>query len=225
MDVANASVYDGGSGIAEAVNLAFAKTGKKKVLLSSAINPLYREVVKTYTDGRGFELCDIPLNADGSTDIDALNAALDDSVCAFVLQNPNFFGIIEDGFAFGDVMSKSKAMFITSCDPVSLWYADSSGSVWCGYCYRRSAKLGNRMNYGGPLLGFFASRKENVRLMPGRIVGLTKDADGNDGLVLTYQTREQHIRREKATSNICSNQALLALCATVYLSLLGDEGL
>ncbi|MFP4459390.1 MAG: aminomethyl-transferring glycine dehydrogenase subunit GcvPA [Candidatus Zixiibacteriota bacterium] len=228
MEVANASVYDGGSACAEAVNMALNIRRKaNKILISDGVNPLYRNVIETYTRGRKIELVDIPLNENGQTDLDALKDMLDDdkSIGGVLLQNPNFFGIIEDGFSAKEAIKGSKAIFIVSANPISLGFLTPPGEYGADIVVGEAQSLGNRMNFGGPCLGYFASTNKYVRRMPGRIAGLTVDKDGKRGVVLTYQTREQHIRREKATSNICTNQQLLALAATVYMALLGDRGI
>jgi len=228
MEVANASVYDGGSAIAEAINLAIASSSKKRILVSTAIHPLYKRVIESYKAGCDVIFDEIPLDKNGLTDISVLEEKFKqhDDIACFVLQNPNFFGNVEDGFAFGEILSKQKkALFIASVDPISLGFLTPPGEYGADIAVGEAQSLGNRMNFGGPNIGFFAAKKEYVRQMPGRIAGVTEDVDGKRGLVLTYQTREQHIRRAKATSNICSNQQLLALAATVYLSLLGDTGI
>lgn len=231
MDVANASMYDGASAVAEAAILAIHRTGRKKILVSSGINPFYLQVIKSYIHGYGVETIEIPLSpgtetcSQGQTCPETLGKLIDDNTACFILQNPNFFGIIEDGTIFAELVHKKGALYIiTIQDPMSLGILkpprEYDADVVCG----EAQQFGNYLNFGGPYLGFFAARKEFTRQMPGRIVGQTNDIDGNRGFVMTFQTREQHIRRAGATSNICTNQQLCALRATVYLALLGSKG-
>ncbi len=222
MDVANASMYDGASATAEAVLLALGHTKKRKVLLSSGLNPLYRKVVSTYLSGSDVDIVDIP-DASGVLDRDALGDILDDSVACFVIQSPNFYGLIEDIDGLKKMLDDGLLICVTN--PITLGVLKPPGEFDVDICAGEAQCLGNAMSYGGPGLGIFATKKELVRKIPGRLVARTTDVEGKIGYVLTLQTREQHIRRDKATSNICTNQALCALASTVYLSLLGKAGI
>ena len=225
MDISNAGMYDGASAAAEAILMAARKTKKFKAILAGTINPLYLEVIKTYTEGVGIELIVIP-HKDGLIDLDELKANVDDETGCVLLQTPNFFGNIEDAFAVEEIThSTKKALFIVAADPISLALLNAPSEYRADIVIGEGQALGNAMNYGGPLLGFLATTSKLARTMPGRIVGATLDADGIRAYSLTLQAREQHIRRAKATSNICSNQALCSLTATVYMCLMGREGL
>src|SRR6476661_320435 len=216
MDVANASIYDGASSLAEAVLMAHSITGRDTILLSRGVNPLYRQVVETYAEGPGLKLKSLPLGG-GVTDGDALRKAVSKHTAAVVIQYPNFFGCLEDVRAAADCAHEAGALLVVVADPINLGLLTPPGA--CG------AGIGVPMSFGGPNLGVFAVKQELVRRMPGRLVGATVDVDGQRGFVLTLQTREQHIRREKATSNICTNVALCALMATIYVAILGKRGL
>ncbi len=226
MDVANASMYDGSTAMAEAALMAGRiKRKGERVLISETVHPEYREVVATYIHSLGWEMEEIPA-VDGVTDVAAVRAALGDDVVAVLVQNPNFFGIVEpmeDFRSLADDMGK--AQLVVACDPISLAIMKAPADYGADIVVGEGQPLGNPTSYGGPYLGFFASTQKNIRSMPGRIIGETTDVDGTRGYVMTLQTREQHIRRERATSNICSNEALNALAATVYLSLVGEKGL
>jgi len=221
MDVVNASVYDGASATAEAVLLAIAHTRRKKVLYASGLNPLYRDVVKTYTSGMDIEMKEVAAH-EGCLDRADLKNQLGDDVACLIIQSPNFFGLIED--LDGLKPALGKALLIDVVNPISLGILKPPGEFDVDICVGEGQPLGITMSYGGPGVGFFATKKDFVRKIPGRLVARTKDADGKTGYVLTLQTREQHIRREKATSNICTNQALCALASLVYMSLLGRDG-
>jgi glycine dehydrogenase subunit 1 len=225
MDVSNASVYDGGSAVGEAALMALAlgKT-RRKILVSKGNHYFNRVVMKTYVSGQHVEIRELPLR-NGRTDIDALRDECGDDTAAVIIQNPNFVGSIEDMKAVGEAANACGAVFIAVVDPLSLGVLAPPGEFGAGIVVGEGQALGNAPSFGGPLFGFFATRDEFKRLLPGRLVGQTVDADGKRGYVLTLQTREQHIRREKATSNICTNQALNALAGTVYMSLMGKEGL
>jgi len=226
MDVANASMYDGASSCAEAVLMSARATRRKKVLLSAGLHPEYRETVKTYCSYLEMELVELPLATDGSTDLAAATKLVDASCAALVIGYPNFFGCIEDLKAFGEVAHGAGAMLVAAvAEPVALGLLKSPGELGADIVIGEGQSLGLPVSYGGPGIGFFAARQKVVRSMPGRLIGETVDSDGNRGFVLTLATREQHIRREKATSNICSNQGLCALMVTIYLSLLGKQGL
>jgi len=226
MDVANASMYDGASALAEAVLMALRiKKKAKKVYLSKAVHPEYRSVVATYTRDLEIEIVEIPFTEDGRTDHDWLSKNIEGSPAAVVLQYPNFFGVIEDLGQFSELAAEKDALLVTAtAEPVALGLIRPPGDFGVDIAVGEGQPLGNPVNFGGPLLGLFATREKYVRNMPGRLVGETVDLDGKRGYVLTLSTREQHIRREKATSNICSNQSLCALAAAVYLSLAGRKG-
>jgi glycine dehydrogenase subunit 1 len=182
------------------------------------------DVLKTYTRGRDFVLTPVPALANGSIDEKALRDALDGDTAAVLLQTPNYFGILESPWEFRNEISDAGALLVAAIDPISLGLFQPPGAYDADIAVGEGQSLGNDMNFGGPLLGFMACKKEYVRSLPGRLVSETTDVDGKRAFVLTLQTREQHIRREKATSNICTNQGLVALRATVYLSLLGECG-
>jgi len=224
MDVANASIYDGASSLAEATLMAHSVTGRDGILLSKGVNPLYRQVVETYCEGPNLKLRSVPL-ADGLTDMDALRKAVGGTTAAVVIQYPNFFGCIEDLQAAADVAHGAGALLIVAADPVNLGLLVPPGALGADIVVGEGQGLGVPMSFGGPNLGVFAAKQDLVRRMPGRLAGATVDVDGRRGFVLTLQTREQHIRREKATSNICTNVALCALMATIYLAIMGKRGL
>lgn len=226
LDVANASMYDGASAVAEAAMMANAVQRKRnKIILSHTLNPHYRQVLETYNLGLGMPVEVAPRTAGGVTDLDALKKLLDDGTAAVVVQSPNFYGLIEDWEAAAALAHEAGALLIAVFDPVSLAVLKSPGECGADIAVGEGQALGAGMSFGGPALGLFAARQEYIRQMPGRIVGATQDVDGRRGFVLTLQTREQHIRREKATSNICTNQGLIALAATIYMSAVGREGL
>ncbi len=222
MEAANASMYDGASATAEAAMMAIRITKRKEILVSRALHPNYRMVLKTYLQGIGITIKEIPFK-DGVTDLDALS--ISDNTAAVIIQQPNFFGCIEELSAISAIAKKFGALFIVSVDPISMGILKSPGELGADIVIGEGQSLGNSLSFGGPYLGLFATRKEHVRQMPGRLVGATVDAQEKRGYCLTLQTREQHIKRERATSNICTNQALCALAATVYLSVIGKEGL
>ena len=229
LDVSNASLYDGGTAVAESAFLAHAHTGRAKVVVSSGVHPEYRQVLFTETAGCAPVGCGpAPVEVDcvgGITSMAALRAAVDDQTGAVILAQPNFFGGLEDMAQAAKIAHEAGALFVAVVDPISLGVLQPPAVYGADVAVGDGQTLGQGMNFGGPHLGFMAARQELVRRMPGRIVGQTLDVDGRTGYVLTFQTREQHIRREKATSNICSNQALNALAALVYLSWLGKRGL
>ncbi len=224
MEVANASLYDGGTALYEAMMMALRITGRNKVIIDDSVNPIYRVMIQSYTRNLRIELhqthCEDSLaNREQILDI------LDDKTAAVILQNPNFFGCIDDFTDIAEAAHDKGALLIVSCYPISLGILKTPGAMGADIVTGEGQSLGMPMSFGGPYLGFMASRKQFVRKMPGRIVGETIDSSGQKAYVLTLQAREQHIRRDKATSNICSNEALCALTALVYLSLLGREGL
>jgi len=224
MDVANASIYDGASSLAEAALMAHAVTGRDAILLSRGVNPLYRQVVETYCEGVDVRLRSAPLG-DGVTDLEALRKAVSEKTAAVVVQYPNFFGCLEDVRAAAEIAHAAGALLVVVADPVNLGLLTPPGALGADIVVGEGQGLGVSMSFGGPSLGVFAAKQDLVRRMPGRLVGATVDRDGQRGFVLTLQTREQHIRREKATSNICTNVALCALMATIYVSILGKQGL
>ncbi len=224
MDVSNASLYDGGSAIAEAVLMAMRLTRRTKIVVDGGVHPLHLRIVRTYL--QNLESRIVVLNGrDYGTDRLALTQAIDDETAAVVVQNPNFFGAADD---YTDVagLAKSKgALTVVSTYPVALGLLKTPGEMEADIAVAEGQSLGLPLSFGGPYLGMIACRESYVRQLPGRIVGATKDRDGKRAFVLTLQAREQHIRREKATSNICSNQGLCALRAGIYLSLLGSTGI
>jgi len=224
MDVANASMYDGASAAAEALAICAGATKRDKLVVSESVNPLYREVIKTYLQGRGLELVAIPLK-DGRTDLGQLEDIVDEKTAGVLVSQPNFFGQLEEVDQIAEVIHKVGGKFVMAVDPIVQALLKSPGEVGADVVVGEGQPLGIALSYGGPLLGFFAAKKELIRSLPGRIAARTKDVDGKTGFVLTLQTREQHIRRQKATSNICTNQALCATTAAVYMSLMGKTGL
>jgi len=225
LDVSNASLYEGATAAVEGINLAIGATGRtKKVIVSEAVNPEYRQTIATYFANLPTEIVTIPAPS-GKTDLAALEAALDDQTAGILIQSPNFFGIVEPVEEFATLAKEKGALTIQAFDPLSLGLLRRPGHLGVDVAIAEGQGLGTPMSYGGPFLGLFACRIDQVRRVPGRIVGETLDRKGNRCFVLTLQTREQHIRREKATSNICTNQGLLALRAAVYLALMGPQGM
>jgi glycine dehydrogenase subunit 1 len=224
MKVANASMYDGSTALAEAAALASGATKRKKIVISRAVHPEAREIVLTSAHGLDLEVVEVGV-VNGVTDQDALAAAITEDTAAVLLQSPNFFGCIEDVKSIEPLVHEKKALLVLSVNPLSLGLLESPGVLGADIVVGDAQPLGIPASLGGPTCGFFAVSEPLMRRIPGRIVGQTVDQDGKRGFVLTLQAREQHIRREKATSNICSNQALLALCASVYMSTLGKAGM
>lgn len=224
MDVANASMYDGASAAAEAALMAVDVSGRDRLLVPRTVSPDVRETVRTYLSGRGYGLDEIDV-AEGRLAPQRLAEALTDRHAAVIVGYPNFFGVVEDLAGLVRVAHERGVLVIAYCDPIALGLYESPGALGADIVVGDGQALGNPMNFGGPSFGFFAAREAFLRRMPGRIAGRTVDRDGTPGCVLTLQTREQHIRRARATSNICTNNALNALAATIYLSLLGPQGL
>ena len=224
LDVSNASLYDGGTALFEAMMMALRHTGRNKIIIDSGVNLIYRTMLYTYTSNLSIEFVEIPV-VHGQSSRGELLKHLDNKTAAVIFQNPNFFGAVDD---YSDIVEKVHefgALAISSVYPISLGMLKTPGEMGFDIATGEGQSLGISLSFGGPYLGFMAAKKELVRQMPGRIVGATVDSDGKRGFVLTLQTREQHIRREKATSNICSNEALCALAAAVFVSLLGRDGL
>ena len=224
LPVSNASVYEGPSAVAAAGYLARIHNKRSRFLVSRGVHPHAREALETTAHGFGATVEELPL-ADGATDPRALEAAIGDDVAAVVLAQPNLLGAVEDLEALVPVARESGALVIVSCDPMTLGVLRPPGDFGVDIAVGEGQPLGNRLDFGGPSFGFFAAQEALLRKMPGRIAGETTDVDGRRGFVLTLQTREQHIRREKATSNICTAQALNALAGVVYLSWLGRHGI
>jgi glycine dehydrogenase subunit 1 len=224
MDVANASMYDGASALAEAASMACHAVKRKEILVADTVHPEYRSVLKTSARVKGITVIETGYS-NGSIDTEDLESRVTANTAAIIVQSPNFFGIIEDLKRYSEIAHRNKSLLVACVDPVSLAILKSPGELGADIVIGEGQALGNPLSFGGPYLGFFATTKELMRKMPGRIVGETTDMQGNRGFVLTLQAREQHIRREKATSNICSNQALNALAATIYLTLMGKKGL
>jgi glycine dehydrogenase subunit 1 len=227
MEVSNGSLYDGASSLAEAVLMAHRITKRKRVLVSQAIHPEYRRVIQTYLDPDQQEIVPIPYRRkDGRTDEKALLDLADGNVSAVVLQSPNFFGVIEDFRRIGKEVHEVGGLMIAGfSEAIAYGILTPPGEWGADIVAGEGQSLGIPLSFGGPYLGIFATRNQYVRTMPGRLVGETVDLEGKRGFVLTLATREQHIRREKATSNICTNEGLCALMAAIYLSCLGKEGL
>jgi glycine dehydrogenase subunit 1 len=224
MDVANASMYDGATAFVEAALMAARVTKRRRVLVSAAVHPAWRAVLRTYAETGVVEVAEVPA-VSGATDTTAAAAALSGDVAALLVASPGFYGAVEDLGALGEAAHAAGALFVVAADPMLLGAIEPPSVFGADVVVAEGQGLGNAMSFGGPGLGIFACREQHLRQMPGRIVGRTVDADGNTGFVLTMQTREQHIRRERATSNICSNHALNALAAAVHLSALGADGL
>lgn len=224
MDVANSSLYDAFTSLGEACNLAITHTKKRRILMSQAVHPQAREVVDTYAYGMEYDVETIGLN-DLSTDLESIKTQIDDDTAAVVVQYPNFFGSIEDLKAVKSLLEGKKALLIVVANPLALALLETPGNLGADIVVGDMQPLGIPMSYGGPHCGYFAAKKAYMRKLPSRIVGETVDSDGKRGYVMTLQTREQHIRREKATSNMSSNQALFALGSAVFMTAIGKEGI
>ena len=223
MDLANSSMYDGGTAFAEAGMLAAGHTKRKKIIVSGAVHPEYKDVLATYAAGQSIEVITAPTK-NGVTDVEALKALVDESTAAVMVQYPNFFGQVEEIQSIGDIVHEVKGLFVVSANPLALGILTPPGKLGADITTGDAQVFGIAENFGGPHCGFFAVTEKLMRKVPGRLVGETVDQDGRRGYVLTLQAREQHIRRDKATSNICSNQALLALAASVAMTALGKQG-
>ena len=222
MEISNASLYDGASSVAEACSMAIAVTRKSKVLVSENLHPSYQDLINIYYKTRNIDVVYIK-SKNGITCIEDLKIKMDEDVACLVVQSPNYNGILEDWTEISKY--KQKALLVGVSDPISLSLIKSPGDSNCDVYVGEGQSLGNYLSYGGPYIGLFATKMKYARKMPGRIIGRTTDVDGKDGFVMTLQTREQHIRRERATSNICTNQGLLALRSTIYMALMGKEGI
>lgn len=225
MEIANASMYDGATAAIEACIMAMNQTRKSKIVVSKTIHPETLSVLRTYLQYKDCEIVEIDFcNEYGTTDIEKLKASVDKDTACVLIQTPNFFGIIEEMKEIEKITHENKAMLIMSVDPISLGVLKTPGEIGADIVVGEAQSLGNPLNFGGPYVGFLASKSKYTRKMPGRIVGQSLDVEGKIAYVLTLQTREQHVRREKATSNICSNQALNALVASIYMATMGKEG-
>lgn len=224
MDASNASVYDGATACAEAMIMLRGVTRKSKVLYSAGLHPEYVQTLHTYARFAGFELVEIPLNQAGVTDMGRLEASLAGAAGA-IMPYPNFFGLIEDLAPVADVLHANKALLVAVSNPIALGLLKRPGDMGADICVGEGQPLGLQLNAGGPYLGFMTAKQPYIRNLPGRIVGESADDSGNRAYVLTLQAREQHIRRDKAASNICSNQSLCAIAASVYLAAMGPQGM
>jgi glycine dehydrogenase subunit 1 len=225
LPVSNASVYEGPSAVAAAGYLAKLETGRGKLVASRGLHPHSRAALRTHAAGYRMEVADVALTGEGVTDAAALAEAVDDDTAAVFLQQPNFLGSVEELGELAEAAKRTGALLVCAADPLPLAILRPPGEQGVDICVGEGQTLGNRLDYGGPSFGFFAASERFIRKMPGRIAGETRDVDGRRGFVLTLQTREQHIRREKATHNICTSQALNALAGVIYLSWLGKRGI
>lgn len=224
MEVANASLLDGGSAAGEAVLMAARANRKQKILVSRSVHPSYRQVINTYARNQNLKCVQLNIN-NTITDLEDFEKKMNDEVAAVVVQYPNFFGSIEELGKLKEIIGNNHTLFIVIANPISLGILKPPGMFSADIVLGEGQPLGNRINYGGPYLGYMATCKKYLRQMPGRIVGATSDIEGNRGYVMTLQTREQHIRRGRATSNICTNEALNALIATIYMAVMGKQGI
>ena len=225
LPVANASVYEGPSAVAAAGYLAKLETGRSKLIASRGLHPDSRETLRTHAAGYGMPVEEVPLDGEGVTDPESLAAAVDGETAAVFVQQPNFLGSVEELERLAEAAKRTGALFVCAADPLPLGILRPPGEQGVDVCVGEGQTLGNRLDFGGPSFGFFAAAERFLRKLPGRIAGETRDVDGRRGFVLTLQTREQHIRRERATHNICTAQALNALAGVVYLSWLGRRGI
>jgi glycine dehydrogenase subunit 1 len=224
LEVSNASLYDGASAVAEAATMVLAATGRNEILVSAAVAPRVRELLDTYSAGLDLKLVEVGA-LDGHTDLDEVRGKVGESTAALLLAQPNFFGVVEDVAGAAEVVHQAGGRLVVSFDPLAAGLLEPPGRLGADVVVGEGQSLGNHPNFGGPAFGFLACAEADVRRLPGRLVGQTVDADGQRAFVLTLQAREQHIRREKATSNICTNQTLNAVAAAIYLSWLGPAGL
>jgi len=224
MDVTNASMYEGGSALAEAMLMAASHTRRNKILISGTVNRRYKQVLQTYIRQNDIEIVEIPEN-NFQTDLTVLEKAISKDIAAVIIQHPNYFGYLEDVTAIRDIINDSGAMYIAYYDPISLGIIAAPGDYDADVAIAEGQVLGNKQNFGGPFVGLFSTKEKYIRKIPGRLSGKTTDLDGKEGYVLTLQTREQHIRREKTTSNICTNSGLMALAATIYMAIMGKQGI
>ncbi len=224
MQVSNASMYDGATALTEAAIMSCEATKRNEILIAKSVSPESKKVLTTYSKYRNMIVIEVEYK-NGQIDIDDLKSKINENTAALLIQSPNFFGIIEDIASVEQLVHDNKSLLVVSADPISLAILKSPGELGADIVVGEAQSLGTPISFGGPYLGFFATTEKLMRKMPGRIAGQTVDQNGKRGFVLTLQTREQHIRRDKATSNICSNHALNALIATIYLTILGKEGL
>jgi len=224
MDIANASLYEAGSSLAEAAFMALATNKRKRILVAGTMNPAYLSTIRTLTAGRQMTV-EVVCGADGTCDIELLKEVYSDDVACIMVQQPNYLGTLEDVYEIEKVAHRDKALYVVCADPVSLNILEAPGRYNADIAIGEGQQLGIPMSYGGPYLGLFTCKQEYLRKLPGRIAGMTTDIDGKPGFTLTLQTREQQIKREKATSNICTNQGLFMLAATIYMSTMGKQGL
>jgi len=224
MQVSNASMYDGATALTEAAIMSCEATKRNEILIAKSVSPESKKVLTTYSKYRNMTVIEVEYK-NGQIDIDDLKSKINENTAALLMQSPNFFGIIEDIASVEQLVHDNKSLLVVSADPISLAILKSPGELGADIVVGEAQSLGTPISFGGPYLGFFATTEKLMRKMPGRIAGQTVDQNGKRGFVLTLQTREQHIRRDKATSNICSNHALNALIATIYLTILGKEGL
>jgi glycine dehydrogenase subunit 1 len=224
MEISNASLYDGGTSLAEAFLMANANNKKTKFLIAGTVNPLFLETTQTITAGRKltYEVCAKP---DGSADLDMLREKMTDEISAVIVQNPNFLGTIEDVFEIEKITHSKNALLVSVFNPISLGLIVPPGKYNADIALGEGQPLGIPVSFGGPVLGLFTCKEKLIRTLPGRIVGMSIDSDNNRAFTLTLQTREQQIKRERATSNICTNQGLIMLAATVYMETMGKQGL
>ncbi|MGC8594509.1 MAG: aminomethyl-transferring glycine dehydrogenase subunit GcvPA [Candidatus Kryptoniota bacterium] len=224
MDVSNASMYDAGSAMAEAALLSAGYTGRKKIIVAHPVNPFYVQVVKTYCHGQGFEVVEVP-SARGVVDAGAVERIIDDKTASLIVQLPSFLGTLSEMLSLSELVHSKGSILIVDVNPISLGILKPPSEYGADVVVGEGQPLGIQQNFGGPFLGIFAVKEFLIRRIPGRLAGVTVDADGERGFVLTLQTREQQIRRERATSNICTNEGLMMLASTIYMSLLGKEGI
>ncbi len=224
MDVSNASMYDAASALGESVHMARDITKRKKILVSLGVHPWYQRTILTYSHGLGVPVENIKEN-NGVTDLEDLKDKIDENTAGVIIQHPNFFGNLEPVFEVERIVHEKGALLIVDVDPISLGILEPPGKYNADIAIAEGQPLGIPQSFGGPYLGILTTKRQYIRLIPGRLIGKTTDSSGKTGFVMTLQTREQHIRREKATSNICTNEALMALAATVFLSFFGKEGI